>query len=107
MLQISSYWQPGDCLEIDLLPSDEVESRMNEARQTLGKRTVEHILGGLLPKRLAKRICSELSLQSRVADLSRGDLQRLSERVHRWQIKPGGTEGMRTAEVTLGGVETR
>mgnify|MGYP001243949064 CR=1 FL=1 len=107
MLQISSYWQPGDCLEIDLLPSDEVESRMNEARQTLGKKTVEHILGGLLPKRLAKRICSELSLQSRVADLSRGDLQRLSERVHRWQIKPGGTEGMRTAEVTLGGVETR
>jgi len=107
MLQISSYWNPGDALEINLLPTEDVETQFQGLRQRQGRRTVEQLLAERLPKRLAHLICEELLVSGRLAELSRGDLKRLADRVHRWQIKPGGTEGMRTAEVTLGGVDTR
>ncbi len=107
MLQISSYWQPGDTLEIDLWPAGDLASTLQTERHAQGSRMVEQFLATVLPRRLAQMICVELGLAGRLAELRREEVQSLAQRVHRWRVKPGGTEGMRTAEVTLGGVDTR
>ncbi|MDQ1899206.1 NAD(P)/FAD-dependent oxidoreductase [Paracoccus sp. WLY502] len=108
ILQISSFWQPGDSLQIDLAPDHDVTADLKAARSGAGRVSVSSILGRRLPARLAAAICEEMGLaQARLADQPNTRLDAIGARVNRWQVRPVGTEGYRTAEVTLGGVDTR
>jgi len=109
ILQISSYWQPGDEIEINLLPDYDLPVELARARQLEPKITVANWLSGRLSRNLARRLlelwCPQL-LDKRLADCSDADFSRLTQRLCRWRLKPGGSEGYRTAEVTLGGIDT-
>ena len=106
MLQTSSYWREGEAVTIDLLPSADAFSALKGARAEAGRRSLARTLSTLLPSRLADAVAEELALPGNLADLSDAVLTRVADRLHRWQVTPGGTEGYRTAEVTLGGVST-
>ena len=108
ILQISSFWQPGQVLTIDLCPETDVSTALRDARATAGRVQLATALGRLLPSRLAEVIAAEVGApDARLADQPNSLLDRLGARVNRWQLRPVGTEGFRTAEVTLGGVDTR
>ena len=102
ILQISSYWQAGQAIKIDCLPEmDIVDVLQNQdARQS-----VKSCLSQYLPKRFLDTHVHTTLLQKPLCQLQRKDLTSLADRIHRWVIKPNGTEGYRTAEVTLGGVD--
>lgn len=107
ILQISNYWQPGEVLELNLAPDEDIAAELMRARNGAGRANVASVLARWLPDRLAQAICTDMGLgDSRLADQSNDRLGHLGERVNRWQIRPVGTEGYRTAEVTLGGVDT-
>ncbi|MFV0384079.1 NAD(P)/FAD-dependent oxidoreductase [Paracoccus sp. (in: a-proteobacteria)] len=108
ILQISNYWQAGEELEIDLAPGTEMASTLKEARQAAGRVLVASALARHLPERLAQSLAAEAGLaQARLADQPNRVLEGLGQRINRWRLRPVGTEGYRTAEVTLGGVDTR
>jgi len=104
ILQISSYWSPGDALTIDLLPGVELPDLIAAARRDSARRTVASVLGDHLPRRLVTAILAETGIDGQVAQLSAAAAAVLERRIHRWTITPAGTEGFRTAEVTRGGV---
>jgi predicted Rossmann fold flavoprotein len=108
VLQISSYWNLGQPVEIDLLPGVDVLAELLDKKKYRGKQTLGLVLGGLLPKRLVERILAqnEVSMESHIADVPNPSLTRVADAVNRWTLVPMGTEGYRTAEVTLGGVDT-
>lgn len=106
ILQISSYWKQGDRIRINLLPEYDIFPYLKEQKQS-SKKDIATILGETnLPKRLVQVILAELSLSGRMAEMADKTLEMLANRVHRWEIIPSGTEGYRTAEVTLGGIDT-
>ena len=106
ILQISSYWRPGDEIVVDLLPDRDAFEELRKARSEKPKQELHTFLSELLPKRLAQMLCEESGLDGRLADLSDKKLRQVAELLNRWRLKPGGTEGYRTAEVTAGGVDT-
>ncbi|MDO5647565.1 NAD(P)/FAD-dependent oxidoreductase [Paracoccus sp. (in: a-proteobacteria)] len=108
ILQISSFWQPGQVLTVDLSPAHDVAAALRAARADHGRVAVGTALAALLPDRLAAAIAAELGLAgARLADQPNTRLDAIGARVNRWQVRPVGTEGYRTAEVTLGGIDTR
>ena len=107
ILQISSYWREGDSLRVDLAPGMDVAARLAQMRAEAGKVAIHNALARLLPERLAGFVVAEAGLSGRLADQSKAGFARLGAQVHDWQIRPVGSEGYRTAEVTLGGVDTR
>lgn len=107
MLQISNYWQPNQTLKIDLLPNENVREYLTDLRQSSPKMQLKTALGRILPKRLVELwLEQQLFDDQPLAQLSKVRLQQLEQLVHHWQFEPNGTEGYRTAEVTLGGVDT-
>ena len=106
ILQASSYWQDGDIVTINLAPKYNVFTKLQDARANKPKQELQTILATILPKRLAAYIGAENS-SKRMADLSNKNLQKISDKINKWQVTPSGTEGYRTAEVTLGGVDTK
>ena len=102
ILQISSYWQAGQAIEIDCLPEMDIVAVLqnHDARQS-----VKTCLSQYLPKRFLDTHLHATVLQKPLGQLQQKDLTALADRMHRWVIKPNGTEGYRTAEVTLGGVD--
>jgi predicted Rossmann fold flavoprotein len=108
VLQISSYWRPGEALTLDLLPGQDPLTALQAAKQQ-SKRQVGNLLATLLPQRLADAWLLQLAIDPAkpMAELRDRDLQRLAESLSRWSLKPSGTEGFRKAEVTAGGVDTR
>lgn len=108
ILQISSFWQPGEVLEIDLLPGIAIGKELKRRRAQAGRIRIAAALGEWLPQRLADAIATEAGLaERRLADQPNSMLEALEDRINRWRLRPVGTEGYRTAEVTLGGVDTR
>lgn len=107
MLQISSYWLPGDELEIDLLPGVDAETALLAARRETPRRQLSTWLSERLPKRLAQAFGEWHGEDPTLAELSNARIVAWRERLNGWRIKPAGTEGWRTAEVTMGGVDTR
>ncbi|MDO5633156.1 MAG: NAD(P)/FAD-dependent oxidoreductase [Paracoccus sp. (in: a-proteobacteria)] len=108
ILQISNYWQPGESLTIDLSPGHDIAAALRDQRGRAGRMQVATALARHLPERLAQAIATDTGLAAaRLADQPNTALDRLAARIHRWQITPVGTEGYRTAEVTLGGIDTR
>lgn len=106
VLQISSYWQDGEMLLIDLAPDMSLSEQIQQAKSSQGKLDILTVLARILPRRLAAAILEREGVSGRIADLTSVEVDRLHTAVHRWQIFPSGTEGYRTAEVTLGGVDT-
>ena len=106
ILQASSYWKDGEMLSVDLFRGGDVASLLNEDRKEAGRMSVKNALARHVPEKLAGLIVAELGLKGNLADQSKQDLRGLSDRVHGWQVRPSGSEGYRTAEVTLGGVDT-
>lgn len=107
ILQISSYWQEGNPISVDLLPQTDVFEALRNARRDNPKQDLRTSLTQLLPNRLAEELAKAFSLGGRLADQSDKVLRRASDQLNRWQLTPVGTEGYRTAEVTLGGVSTK
>lgn len=107
MLQISSYWQPGEILEIDLDTNNEWASHLPQRKRLAPQIRLKHCLEQVLPKRVVATLVAESLLERELQTLSDKMLQEIGQSLRQWRIKPNGTEGYRTAEVTLGGVDTR
>jgi predicted Rossmann fold flavoprotein len=107
MLQISSFWQPGDELHINLLPQQQVEQDLLSLRKLKPQSTLEHYLNAHLPKRFAQAFNELQRWAGPLQSYRNPDIEHISRTLQQWTIKPAGTEGYRTAEVTLGGVDTR
>jgi predicted Rossmann fold flavoprotein len=106
VLQISSYWQPGDDLRMDLSPTLDLAEWLQEQRVARPAAELKNVLGDVLPRRLAQRLC-ELWFESRpMRQYREAELKSIGEQLHDWPMVASGTEGYRTAEVTLGGVDT-
>ncbi|WP_416885981.1 NAD(P)/FAD-dependent oxidoreductase [Marinospirillum sp.] len=111
ILQVSSFWQEGQEIKINWLPDCTVEAALRQERQQAAKIGLHTWLGHRLPKRLAITLCEEIEqrrgpLPTRLADFSNDLIDQLAAYLHHWVLKPAGSEGYRTAEVTLGGVAT-
>ncbi|MDW4549921.1 NAD(P)/FAD-dependent oxidoreductase [Defluviimonas sp. D31] len=106
ILQISSYWREGEELSVDLARGRDVAAELKAARAEAGRVAVQTALARFLPEKVAAMVLSLSGVSGRLADQSNAALDRLGAAVHRWQVKPVGSEGYRTAEVTLGGVDT-
>jgi len=106
VLQASSYWQAGMPIHIDLAPDADLYQQLLAAREARPRNEVATVLAAFIPKRLAKLLTDPLSGRSRLADQSNKRFKSLADMVNRWEVQPVGTEGYRTAEVTVGGVST-
>jgi|TARA_A100001391_G_scaffold203891_1_gene197535 hypothetical protein len=106
ILQISSYWREGSFVAIDLAPQTDVGQWLAEARARNGKQSVLNALAEILPRRVAELVVAEAGVSGNLADLGRKALDAIITAVSSWRVKPVGTEGYRTAEVTLGGIDT-
>ncbi|OYR13467.1 BaiN/RdsA family NAD(P)/FAD-dependent oxidoreductase [Brucella thiophenivorans] len=106
ILQISSYWREGDEIAISMLPKTDLFEALRDQRSKNGKQALQTALSFFIPKKLAQLIAADFPLTN-LADLSDTVLRRVAAAVNDWHVKPAGSEGYRTAEVTLGGVDTR
>lgn len=108
MLQISNYWRPNEALEIDLLPTQAIRDFLQQLRASSPNLHLKNALAKLLPKKLIDLWLAQQRFQDEpLAQISHARLQQLEQVIHHWQVLPNGTEGYRTAEVTLGGVNTQ
>ncbi|APG83501.1 NAD(P)/FAD-dependent oxidoreductase [Sinorhizobium americanum] len=108
ILQISSYWREGAEIVLRLMPDIDIASILKGMRRTSGRQSAQTALADILPRRLAQFFAEEAKLAGRLlADLSDKAIDALAASIQAWTLKPAGTEGYRTAEVTLGGVDTR
>ena len=107
ILQISSYWQPGDTLHIDLLPHIDLPAWLAEQQRERGSSELKTLLAELFTKKMAALLVDSWFANKPLKQYSPGELKAIAERLSDWQLVPAGTEGYRTAEVTLGGVDTR
>ncbi len=107
ILQISSYWQPGQAVVIDLLPGTDIFQFLKDARTDQPKKDLRRVLAQCLPKRLAHAILDFLGCDGRLGEASDKSLRRVADHINAWSVTPNGSEGYRTAEVTVGGVDTR
>ena len=107
ILQISSYWREGGAISVDLLPNQDAAETLRAARKANPKVQVQTVLGSVLPKKLAQLLGEELNLPGMIGDFSDKKLAVVEAILKNWTLKPVGSEGYRTAEVTLGGVDTR
>ncbi len=104
ILQISSYWNPGDVININLLPDTDAYELFMARRQ--GRMEMHNLLSEFLPRRFAHKWC-EMYIQSKpLNQYSDKELKVIAQQIHNWTVKPAGTEGYKTAEVTLGGIDT-
>lgn len=109
ILQISSYWKPGDSVSINLFPSLDLENELKELRQNSKTQLFKNYLTASLSKQLVEMLCGNYLqevAEKRLAELSNADIEFIAKQLQDWTIKPSSTEGYRTAEVTLGGVNT-
>ncbi|OAN17095.1 hypothetical protein A3K86_08295 [Photobacterium jeanii] len=107
VLQISSYWTPGEKVTIDLLPDNDLAEVLTAMREAHPNQSLKNSLARLLPKRLIEVLITRGDIQDKpLKQFNPKDITALADYFHRWAIAPNGTEGYRTAEVTLGGVDT-
>jgi len=106
ILQISSYWKLGDNIKINLFPKENVFKLLENKKNLNPKEEITNIIENILPRRLAQIICNENKVSGNICEISNKILIQLSDSINAWVINPIGSEGYRTAEVTLGGVNT-
>ena len=107
MLQISSYWHPGETLSIDLLPETDAGRELPDFRAARPQSAITGWLDQYLPSRLGRALAELHHWSGPLQGYSRRQLEEAVEQLEAWRVRPAGTEGYRTAEVTLGGVDTR
>ncbi|MDH5710200.1 MAG: NAD(P)/FAD-dependent oxidoreductase [Gammaproteobacteria bacterium] len=105
ILQISSYWNPGEAIDINLLPDINIIGLIKSKQSVQPNTRLKTVLGEALPKRLLPALFDEITLEKTLQELSQVRIREIVARLHSWSVKPNGTEGYRTAEVTLGGVD--
>ncbi|WP_063656514.1 NAD(P)/FAD-dependent oxidoreductase [Aliivibrio fischeri] len=107
ILQISSYWKAGQKITIDLLPNDDLSEELDKMRESNPNQSIKNSLAKLLPKRVVETLLNKTIFNERsLKQVNPKEQQELCSLLHKWQVLPNGTEGYRTAEVTLGGVNT-
>ena len=106
ILQISSYWREGEAIVASMAPGRDVFEELKAAKAGNGRQAVHTALSHIVPRRLAESLCVREGASGNLADISDKALRRLDQAVNGWTVKPVGSEGYRTAEVTLGGVDT-
>ena len=106
ILQISSYWKLGSNIKINLSPDLDIHKFLEDRKKSNPKQEINTVIAEILPKRLAHMICKENNVSGNISELPNKILKELSEAINAWVIKPIGSEGYRTAEVTLGGIDT-
>ncbi|WP_394197483.1 BaiN/RdsA family NAD(P)/FAD-dependent oxidoreductase [Litoreibacter albidus] len=106
ILQISSYWTEGRTLAVNLAATRDVAAELKPLRAEAGRISIKNALARIIPEKLAAVVVAETGHSGNLADQNNASLDALAERVHTWIIKPVGSEGYRTAEVTLGGINT-
>ena len=107
ILQISSYWQPGDDLRLDLLPNHDASDWLHAMKRERGASELRTVLAEVMPKRMAQRLCEHWLPDRPVRQLDEPQLKQAAALLADFPLVASGTEGYRTAEVTLGGVDTR
>ncbi len=107
ILQISSFWQAGQAVTIDLLPDTPIDSLIKSWREQHPQKSFKNMLATIMPKRFVEMLVQHKDITDKsINQISNDEVTYLSQYLHQWQIKPNGTEVYRTAEVTLGGVDT-
>lgn len=105
MLQISSYWFPGETFNVNLRPGTDVLTELQNTRKQRPKLGLHGLMQQWFPKRLALTLCQQNAWANKnLADYSNAEFEQIARTIETWQVKPNGTEGYRTAEVTLGGI---
>ncbi|WP_417788428.1 NAD(P)/FAD-dependent oxidoreductase [Stutzerimonas xanthomarina] len=107
ILQVSSYWESGDAIEINLLPQSNLSEWLDEQRQERPNTELKTLLGELFTRKMAALLAEHWFVSKPLKQYSANELTMIAERLASWRLVPAGTEGYRTAEVTLGGVDTR
>ena len=105
ILQISSYWQPGEAITINLLPNINLFEYLKRSQQEHPQKQLKAILAEHIPKRVVDVFLNTAIAVKNLSAISHRELEKIAELINAWIIKPNGTEGYRTAEVTLGGVD--
>ncbi|KTD65066.1 NAD(P)/FAD-dependent oxidoreductase [Legionella shakespearei] len=105
ILQLSSYWLAGETISINLLPEQQLLETLKEARTTTGTRQLNSVLSSYLPKRVVEVFIPKNLAEKKLSEISNTDLEAVAHQVQAWVVKPNGTEGYRTAEVTIGGID--
>jgi len=105
ILQISSYWKPGESININLLPDIDIVDLLKTRKLEQPNTKLKAILGELLPKRVLLTFLGQETVDEPLQIISHERIREIAAQLQQWQIKPNGTEGYRTAEVTLGGVD--
>ncbi|MEJ2911237.1 NAD(P)/FAD-dependent oxidoreductase [Pseudoalteromonas sp. C12FD-1] len=107
ILQISSFWRAGQAVSINLLPELDLKQQLADWRETQSQKSLKNSLATILPKRFIEILHDSKAIPDcNINQLTHAQIDELANYIHAWQIKPNGTEGYRTAEVTLGGVDT-
>ncbi len=106
ILQASSYWREGESVTLDIDPSGALFDHLRKARTEQGKRDVTTVLTQHFPARLVQHLSDEMTITGRIGDQSDKALEALCHQLRNWEQRPTGSEGYRTAEVTLGGIDT-
>jgi len=106
ILQISSYWREGEAITVAMASGEDLYARLKAAKEENGKQMVHTALGHIIPRRLAESVCEREAVKGKLAEVGDKTLRRLDAAVNAWTVKPVGSEGYRTAEVTLGGIAT-
>ncbi len=106
ILQISSYWREGQAVALNLCPGVDAAAVLRAAKQENGRALLRTALARLVPEKLARRIEADLGMEAAIGTLSNAGLERVAGHLRDWRLMPVGSEGYRTAEVTLGGVDT-
>ena len=108
-LQLSSYWTPGDTIELNLLPEHDATALLLDAKTSQLKALLRTVLSTYLPRALVlelQALCWQSIAETVLAEISDESLRKIAAGLHAWELKPAGTEGYRTAEVTMGGIDT-
>ena len=106
ILQISSYWKPDRSIEVNLLPLNSMDKTLKERRVKTPKQNISNVLSDFLPNKLAMAITSLLNTKQKIGEASNSTLNKISNFINKLNVLPTGTEGYKTAEVTLGGIDT-
>jgi predicted Rossmann fold flavoprotein len=106
ILQLSSYWRPGEWIYIDLLPNQNIIELIQEEKETNGKKMLLAYLSNLFTRKFAEAISDRLPADKNLASLSKTDLENIANLIHEFKVKPAGDKGYDKAEVMRGGVST-
>lgn len=105
ILQISSYWQAGETVTINLLPENNAYALLKAEKQIQPQKQLKSIIASFLPKRLVDLFVCPALAEKKIVNISNKQLEDIAQTLNAWLVKPSGTEGYKTAEVTLGGVD--